>query len=164
MPDFGATETVTVNGPLVCRGGVTLPANVIGNNQFSSTSPLEVEKMVHQYYPRDGQPHGTAAVAVRKVLHIARAAGVLLEFIVQPVVAAVGDSTVTVDLYKNGSSILTGTITINNGKAAFSITSGTFSATPYVVNDTFEVVQTISAGSGTLPQGMNWQLKVKEAQ
>lgn len=157
-------DEVVFNGTMRARSTVALPANCVGDSQVSASSPLAVEKVDHQYILTDGQNHGSAATAQRKCIHIARGAGTIVAFRVSQLVAAVGDSTVTIDLYKNGSSILTGTITINNGQAARALTSGTLSSSTVAADDVFEVVQTISAGTGTLPQGVTWQLTTEEAQ
>jgi hypothetical protein len=85
------------------------------------------------------------------------------EFRCGPVAAAVGDSTATVDLYKNGASILSAGVLIDSGDAAFAVLTGSISSAAYVAGDVFEVVITISAGTGTLPQGVWGQPTFREA-
>lgn len=133
-----------------------LPANSFGNNQANANDPIGPTKLKHRYMPRLAQVHGTAATAERRVVHRARAAGTVLEFKVGVAVAAVGDSTVTVDLLKNGVTVLTGTVTIDSGDTAYTgIVTGTLVADPsYVAGAVFEVNVTVTPGTGTPPQGL----------
>jgi hypothetical protein len=69
--------------------------------------------------------------------------------------AAVGAATVTVDLLKNGVTILTATVVINNsvaqyGSVAASLAAG---AASLVAGDVLDVAITAAAGGGTLPNG-----------
>ena len=70
------------------------------------------------------------------------------------VVQAAGAATVTVDLRKNGTTILSGVITLNNTHVAYAEVAGTISSARYVTGDVFEIVLTATAGGGTLPQGV----------
>ena len=78
------------------------------------------------------------------------------------VVAAVGDSTVTIDLYKNGASILSAPIVLDNTNTAYTEETGTLSSDDLVQGDCLEVVVTVSAGTGTLPQGLYVEVDVHE--
>jgi hypothetical protein len=143
-------------------GTLSLPANCIGDSQFDVTYPLGALKVIHQSSVRLAQAHGTAATAERRVAHIAYAAGTVVAVKVTQVVAAIGDSTVTIDVRKNGTTILTGTISITSAKVAFEITSGTIGVSAYVAGDVLEIVQTVSAGTGTLPQGVCCEIFLRE--
>ena len=142
---------------------VRIPAQSIGDQEFGTSDPLGAEKQEHQHTQRFGQAHGTAAAAERRTVHAARSAGQLLEFRAGVSVACVGDSTITVDLYKNGSTILSSPVVIDSGDAAYDLLDGAFASTGYVADDVFEVVVTVSAGTGTLGQGLAAQLMVREA-
>lgn len=152
-----------LGGSVRFGGTVALPSSSVGNDQINPASPIAAEKSVHQYQPKLAQAHGSSATAERRVVHVANAAGTLVAVKVVPVVAAVGDSTVTVDMRKNGTTMLSSTVTINNSKAGYSTTAGTISgAGSYAAGDVIEIVQTISAGSGTLPQGVCTELVLRE--
>jgi hypothetical protein len=146
-------ESLNVTGQLRA-GSVVLPADCVTDTNVNGSSPLAAAKTRHRHLRTLAQAHGTAATAERRVVHVAHAAGTVSAFRVGPVVAAVGDSTATLDLYKNGTTVLSGTVVVNSSKAAYSKTTGTVSSAAYVAGDVFEVVQTISAGTGTLPQGV----------
>ena len=140
-----------------------VPDGSFGNAQIGTTNPIAANKVDHQYAPILAQVDGSAASAETRVVHVAKAAGTVEQFQAGPVVAATGDSTVTIDLHKNGSSILTATITIDNGDAAYAKVPAAIDDDEYVAGDVFEIVITVSAGTGTLPQGVWAQPIFREA-
>lgn len=131
-----------------------VPNGSWGDAQIGASSPILATKLKHQYAPAYAQPHGTAAATARAVVHVARSAGDVSAIDCGIVVAAVGAATVTVDLRKNGSSVLTSVVTINNTHTAYTKVTGAINTAPYVAGDVFEVVVTATAGGGTLPQGL----------
>jgi hypothetical protein len=96
--------------------------------------------------------HGSNPAAVRRTIcRIAGATATLTSFKAS-VTQAIASGTVTIDLYKNGSSILTGTLALSSsggsGGNAGDVITGTFSSTSSVAGDKFEVVVTVSSPSG----------------
>ena len=157
-----------VDGDQTVRGtlrptGFVCPAGVIGSAAINASSPIEAAKLDHQYQRVLAQAHGTAATAERRVIHLAKAAGSVVQVRAGVTVAAVGDATVSVDVRKNGATILSGAVSLTSAVAAFGHLDGSVSAAPYVADDVFEVVITVSAGTGTLPQGVFAELVVREA-
>jgi len=155
-----------ITGQLSVGGAVALPPATVTNAGFS-TSPsdaLAATKQEHQHQKQFAQVHGSNATAERRVVHVVRGlTGDLIEFECGNAVAATGDSTVTINLYKNGSTILSAPVVLDNANTAYSgKESGTFSAAPLVAGDVIEIVQTVSAGTGTLPQGVFAQLTLRE--
>lgn len=155
-------DDVIVRGVLRANT-IVLTTESVGSTQFSSADPLAVAKQVHQYNRSFAQNHGTAAAAQRQVIHVAQGAGTLVSFGGGITVACVGDSTITINLYKNGSTILSSTVTITSSNAANAVEEATFSSAPYSAGDVFEAVVTVSAGTGTLGQGAFAKLVVAEA-
>ena len=126
-----------------------LPANSVGDAEVDATRPIGVNKLYHMHCPVYTQDRGAAVVAKRSGLHIAVGPGTLQAF--QATLSqANGGGTVTVDLYKNGVSVLSGLITITT-EAAFDVCVGTISTAAYVAGDTFEVVVAVT---GTVGQGL----------
>lgn len=159
----------TVDGNLQVRGNISadsfgLPANSVGNTQVKASEPLGVDKMTHQYVPLVSQAHGAASVARREVIHVARGAGLLREMRAGVVVANIGGATITIDVYKNGATVLSGAEVIDNSVAAFDVVTGALAASPtaYADEDVFEVVVTVAAGGGTIGQGVWVQLVFEE--
>lgn len=131
-----------------------VPAGSWGNTQMSATDPIDQTKLKQQYAPAHGQPHGTAAVSERKVIHVARSAGNVQAVEAGHVVAGVTGATLTVDLKKNGTTVLSAVISLVVDAAAYTRVTGAISSAAYVAGDVFELVITATAGGGTLPQGV----------
>lgn len=161
----------TINGDVWVNGNfasktATLPAGCIENSHIEDNAGIDSTKLEHKYHRGHAQVHGSAATAERRVIHVVRGATARINSMrAGVVVAAVGDSTVSVNLYKNGSSILTGgtPITLDSGDAAFALVApGGFTSNALVQGDVLEIVQTVSAGTGTLPQGVFSVLDIDE--
>ena len=73
-----------------------------------------------------------------------------------------GNATITVDLQKNGVSLLTAPITLNSASVARTSYAGTITAGSLVAGDWLDVVATVSAGTGALGSGLLVQLEVDE--
>lgn len=162
-----ATQNV-IDGDLVVRGTLRctaagLPAASVGDSQFSASDPLTAAKQEHQHERTLAQVHGSASVSERRVLHVARGAGTITSFRAGLIVANVGAATVTVDLRKNGTTVLSSVITLNSSTATYAKVDGTISSASFVAGDVFEVVITSTAGGGTLGQGVFAQGIFREA-
>lgn len=141
-----------------------VPAGSFGNTQASAADPLDATKVKHQYVKTLAQVHGTPAATERRVVHVARAAGNVVAAEAGHVVAGAAGATLTVDVRKNGTTVLTGAISHDVTAAAFAETAGAVDATPaaYVAGDVIEVVITATAGAGTLPQGVYANVVMRE--
>jgi hypothetical protein len=70
------------------------------------------------------------------------------------VTACVGAATITVDLKKNGVSVLTATIVLDNANTARVVEAATITTTAAVAGDVFEVSVAVAAGGGTIGSGV----------
>ncbi|OGG44120.1 MAG: hypothetical protein A3F84_27810 [Candidatus Handelsmanbacteria bacterium RIFCSPLOWO2_12_FULL_64_10] len=140
------------------------PAASIGDTAVAGSAGIQASKLEHQYMDRLTQVHGSAATAERRVIKTAKGAtGDIVSFRCGVLVACIGNSTITIDLYKNGSSILSATTVLDSGNAARAFESAAgFSSTTFVADDVFECVVTVSAGTGTLGQGLFCELVTRE--
>lgn len=139
---------------------ITLPSSCVGNSNVTAGAGIDSSKLDHLHYAHQSQKNGTANVAQRELLHlVVGATGTLLSFKCWNTTAASGGDSTTVDLYKNGSTILSAAITLN-AAAGTTVQSGTFSSSSVVAGDKLELVATIS-GSNT-GQGLNVQLGLDE--
>lgn len=86
----------------------------------------------------------------------------VLQFAAGSIAKAVGDSTVTIDLKKNGSSILSAVITLDSGNTNRLLETATLSSTALVAGDWLEIVITATVGTGTLPTGVFVRLLLDE--
>lgn len=158
--EYVHNETVTHRKPPI------VPNNSFGNNQITPSDPLDTSKTKHLHVGTLKQNHGSPAVAQRQTVHRARAAGVVTDVRAVLSVAIVGDSTITVDVRKNGTTILTGTFNLTSANTAYTgPAAGTLDPTPaaYLAGDVFEAVVTVAANTGTLGQGLLVAVEFKEA-
>src|SRR4051812_43197707 len=95
-----------------------VPDASFGDAQIGTTNPIQATKLKHQHQQQYAQVHGASAVTERKSVHVARSAGDVVAIHAGVVVAAVGAATVTVDLRKNGTTVLTAVVTITSAHAA----------------------------------------------
>ena len=150
------------------RGAVTFVnalfnAACVGNTHVKSDAAIDATKLKHQHRAISQQESDTTAAAEDRIIHVVRGTtGTLKEFKAGVVVACVGDSTITVDLHKNGVSVLTAAISIDSGDAAYALVEGTIDSDSVVVGDVLEVVVTVTAGTGTLGKGVFAYLDLHE--
>lgn len=156
------TEDIYVKG--VFRADTfVLPNNAVRDENVTAAAPLGATKTVHQYVQVHRQAHANAVASVREVVHVAIGAGTLVQAQAGITVAAVGAATVVVDVFKNGTSVLSATITIDNGTVVNDSVIGPIATGPYLANDVFSVSVTATAGGGTLPKGLFVAVTFREA-
>lgn len=156
-------ENLTIRGRLVADE-LVVPDGSIGNEKIDPADPIAADNQEHQYNITYQQPHGAAVVDQRAGLYIARGAGVVARFCAACVVPNVGDSTITIDLRKDGVSVLSALIELDSSQVAFAVVDGGFTSSPltYTADDVFEVVVNATVGTGTLGQGLVVSMVVTE--
>lgn len=138
---------------------MSIPNGTITDAMVSAAAAISASKLEHQF----------AVVAnvrdARETLHLAYGAtGSVVAVRCGLVTPCTGTATVTVDVLKNGSSILTAAVVIDVGDAAFAVLSATIDAAEveYVAGDVFEVTVVSAAGNGVIGQGLFVQMVVRE--
>lgn len=156
-------DSLRVNGAFSCQSA-TLPSGCVTASNIVSAAGVEATKLQQQYARFYAQPHGTAATSERIPIHnVYGATGTLVELVAGVVVAAAGAATVSIQLKKNGSNILSSALVIDNSNSAFAEEATTsFTSTSLVEGDVLELDITATAGGGTLPQGLYVTLIVRE--
>lgn len=146
-------QDVHINGTLTARA-FTPPANCITAASIPVGAGIESTKTVHRHR-KHYAISGTAA-SVTIPIHIAKAAGNVLSLEAGSIAIAVGSATVTINLLKNGSSILSGgtAITLDSSNVARTLEAATISSAAYVDGDFFELVIVATASGGTIPTGL----------
>lgn len=157
------------DGPVNFRGGlvtfeeVGLPVTCVGDRQASASDPITAEKLEHQYALTVSQANGSASVTDRRVIHVGHGtAGEVLMVRAGVKTACIGGATLTIDVLKNGTTILSSTFAINSTHAAYELVEGTVSVAAFAAEDVFEVSVTAATGGGTQGQGLFVQLVVRE--
>lgn len=162
MNSLGAGPGLRVVGELICDS-LPIPPNSVGDSQVKASEPITAAKLYHRVQPITAQDHGSAVVARREPIHVAYKQGTIVEFACSLVVASTGNSTITIDLYKNGVTVLTTPLilTATNATAYTQVVSA-ISNNSFAADEVYETVVTVNAGSGTLGQGITCALTVDE--
>ena len=161
MSDATISGNLVVNGQLVVTGQMYLPASTVTAANIVAAAGIEATKLQHQYEPFYSQV-GNAAAAT-SILHIVRGATATVQAVRAVIVgAAVGDSTATIDVKKNGTTIISAPVVIDNANAAYTLEAGTVTVPAGVAGDVYTAVVTVSPGSGTPPTGLSVQLVIRE--
>jgi hypothetical protein len=72
-----------------------------------------------------------------------------------------GGGSCTIDLKKNGTSVLSGAVTLDSTTAAYALKDGTVTTPAYAAGDVFEVQ--VASPSGTKPKGVFARAVLREA-
>jgi hypothetical protein len=156
-----------ISGNLIVDGQViprllSVPASSVGDAAVSAAAGIDASKLDHQHQQTYSQPN-TAATAEVRVLHVVRGAtATVLAVKAGSIAKAIGDSTVTIDVKKNGTTILSSTFVLDSSNSNYVAESGTVNVSAGVVGDVYTAHITISAGSGTLPTGVYVTIELRE--
>lgn len=152
----------SINGN-ISANSMTPIANSVTNASVQVGAAVDGAKLGSILRKMYSQPN-VAATSERRVIYRAHAAGTVLNFRAGSIAIAVGAATVTLDLKKNGVSILTVVITLDTANVAFVSEEATLTGgAPYAVGDVFDVTVTATAAGGTLPTGVYAEFVSNEA-
>jgi hypothetical protein len=155
------TEDAVFLGTVTMRS-VVLPDGCITNAKVVAGAGIVAEKLEHQHRKTFAQPNTTAAAETRAVHLVYGATGNIVAFEAGSIAACTGNATITVDLKKNGTSILTAPVTLDSANTA-RVAEAASVATPELADgDLLEVVVAVNAGTGALGTGVFAELVVHE--
>jgi len=143
-------EDIHVAGRLSCSSFLPPDGSI---SDAALIGGITATKVVSRLREKYAQESATTGASESRVIHVAHADGTIVAFKAGNVVACAGASTITFDLKKNGSSVLTAVITINSSKAAREVVEAVLSSTSYVAGDVFEVAIVATVGGGTIGKG-----------
>jgi hypothetical protein len=144
-------------------GTVTTPsAGSVTNTAVAALAGIDQSKLQHQHRDDYAQPNTAATTETKPRAVVYGVTGSLLSFKAGSIAACIGAATITVDLKKNGVSVLSAPITLNNANTARVAVVGTISSAGLVAGDLLEVVVTATAGGGTLGTGVFAETRWKE--
>ncbi len=162
MPLDTLNHDVHVNGTLSAKT-VSLPAGCVGNAAIAAGAGIDASKQEHQHEKTYAQASGSVSATERKVIHVVYGAtATILAFRAGSKTACAGAATITVDLLKNGVSILTAVITLDNANTAYIVESAAVLTPGLVAGDVLEVNITATAGGGTIGNGVFAQVVLEE--
>jgi hypothetical protein len=160
--DIGS-EGMNCRGPARFMGAMAIPAGTVGDTECGIANPITATKLQHQYEKHGGQAQGATIVTRTEAAHVAYAAGTVVGLqAMMTGVANAGAATVTVDVKKNGTSILSALASFGTD-AIRTLKTGTVSTPTYSAGDLLEIVTTATAGGGTVGQGLAWSLILRES-
>jgi len=142
---------------------ITLPASCVYDTHIVAGAAIQYTKVGQKYQPRYAQSGSSAVVADRAVIHVCRgSSGSVVSARVGVTTAATGAATTTVDVQKNGTTILSATVSVGT-TAAYTLLAPTISVSSLVAGDVLEVVVSgVAAGGGTLAKGVFAVLEISE--
>lgn len=142
----------------------TPPSGSITNASVVALAGIAASKLQKRTYAQYAQLHGTAATTVRIVIHrVKGATGTINSFKCLTSVLNIGAATISVQLKKNGSNILSSATVLDTGNTAFIAEDAAgFTSSALVAGDVLEVDITATAGGGTLGQGFYCVAEIDE--
>lgn len=153
MPETVIPTDLFVNGRIRATS-MTVPTSTITDASVQSGAAIDAAKLQHQHRAPYNQPNTTATAETRVIYRCYGTTATLLAFHAGSIVANAGAATITVDLRKNGTTVLSGVITLDNTNTARVAEAGSVSVTALVAGDVLEVVTTATAGGGTIGTGL----------
>jgi len=149
---FRVDEPARFGGSVLFTVRPNLPAASIGDSEIDATRPLSVNKVKHLLRVTESQS-GTAA-AQTKVIHVCGSAATVLRVAAGSVTACSGNASISVDVRRNGTSILTTPIVLDSSVAAYTLVEGTLSTTSLAADSVLTIVVTVAPGTGALGTGV----------
>jgi hypothetical protein len=131
-------------------GNFQLGAGAITDQMVNSGAAIAVTKLQHAYYKMNtfALKIGDTPVTREDIVHVANSAGTLRTFQAMVNVAPASGN-ITFDLKKNGSTVLSAVVTIDNTISNRQIVIGTISSPNYNAGDVFSILATISSPTGS---------------
>lgn len=167
-------STNTIDGDLRVKGRVlaetiSVDSPAWDDGDIAANAAIDAGKLDHEHRPTISQEATANAVAGTYIVHTARAAGSIEAFecgLVTPPDTASGSGgrTAIFDLKKNGTTVLSGPVTLNSTNTAYIVAAGSLSVLSYVDGDVITVAITLGAGStGTHAKGVFASVTLREA-
>ena len=145
---------VYVNGNLNSLT-MSIPAGTITNTAVNAAADIAATKLEHRSKILYAQESATNAADESRVVYCCYGAtGTIIAFEAGSVVVATGNATCTVDLKKNGTSVLSAPITLDSTNTIMVAEAGTVTTTAIADGNVLEVVIDGTAGTGALAKGI----------
>ena len=139
----------------------SLPAGIT-NAMVAAGAAIDQSKLQHQHRIVHHQPNSAATSETLPVFRCYGTTATLIEVAVGSIAIAVGAATVTVDIKKNGTTVLSAVVTLDTGNTAYVGELASISVPGMVAGDVLTAVIVATAGGGTLPTGVYIALTIKE--
>ncbi len=131
-------------------GGVlTLESGSVTNDTVATSAAIDADKMQHCYKPGTGFGFviGGTPTTREEIVFVASQAGTIRAF--NCLLNDTGTSTsITFDLKKNGTTMLSSVVTITNATADKAVQTGTLSVTTFAADDVISIAMAVSTSTG----------------
>lgn len=162
MAQSQINQDLFVNGTLSCTT-LRVPDSTIDDDAIVANAAIAATKLEHQYQVTQAYESATASADGAYTVAIVKGTtGALVQFEAGCVVPATGSDTCTVDLKKNGTTVLSAPITIDSSTVARTPSQGTFASTTLADGDWLEVAFDYTSTGGTAPKGVTGTLTWRE--
>jgi hypothetical protein len=141
---------------------ITVNAGAITDTSIKTNAGIAASKLQHEHRIHYSQPNTTATSEAKAVYRCRGATGTILNIEAGSIGACAGSATITVDVKKNGTTVLASAIVLDSGNVAYTAESGSVSVEDMVAGDVLTVHATAAAGSGTLGTGLYVSISVNE--
>ena len=143
-----------VQGNLVVTGNFSFSAGTVTDTSVAAAAGIGATKLQHSHEQGYAQESATNAATESRVVFKASGAGTVNAFVAGAVVLLTGNDTCTIDLKKNGTTVLSAPIALSSSDTSRVAKTGTVTSAAFVAGDVFEVVITATHNTGTLPKGV----------
>ena len=149
-----------IDGNFIFRGiiqflNIILPNGCVADKHIGVAAAVQASKLQHQHRSGYAQESATTAAAETRIVHVVHGTSGLAKAVKAGcVVPCVGDATITVDLLKNGVSILTAAISLTSAQAAYALVDGVIDTDTLAAGDVLEMAVAVAPGTGTLGEGV----------
>lgn len=146
-------DDLHVNGTLTAKA-MRPPDNSITDEAVIAGAGIQYTKLEHLHRGVYRQPNSAAAAETKVVAVVGGVTGSVVAFKAGCVGPCVGADTITVDLKKNGITILAAPISLTSAQAAYATVSASVATPDLVAGGVLTVVVTPNHSSGTLGTGV----------
>ena len=151
-------------GNVTFGSGVTLPNGAVTAGKVAAGAAIEATKIQQRNRApwRQGNSDADVVDGTQVIYSVTGATGTLREFKAGCVTPCQGDATITVDLRKNGASVLSAVITLDKNQTARELVAAAISTMSVAAGDVLEVVIDATPGTGTIAKGIFGYLTLDE--
>lgn len=165
-------QQIVIPNDVLVQGTLTATTNVPSASTVNDAkvaayagtgSGVQASKLQQRFQPCYAQPGASSSADEQKIIHVVRGtAGSILAFKAGAVAVLVGDDTCTVDLKKNGTTVLSAPISLASSDTNRVAKTGTLSVSTLVAGDVLEVFVDVTHSTGTLPKGVFASVELQE--
>ncbi len=134
---------------------IVLNSGCVSDKHVAADAAVAVTKLQHQHRATYAQESATTAAAETRTIHVVHGtAGLVKAIKFGCVTACLLGATITIDLLKNGVSILDAPFVIDVGDVAYALVAGVIDTEAVTASDVLEIDVAVAAGGGTIGEGL----------